>query len=267
MDEVFVRKIGKILEKEHPTENDIVEGATLLLRINQQRYRALYNTAVRRPRQMQEWIRRELKKHYEIRQRGLESSEVRKFNEETVRMVEQTLSVAPVQQEEDDKSIVPVLGVRGRRDDHDSLPDDIKDLWEKNAERWKKMRQMHAQLAAMIARPDYQPCDGNELCYALRQADTDLRNDYNIYDSFVIDARTETAEEKVADSVDVFTDNVKTIQNARTCITRNLKNGQLSDAQLAKVQDAVNALVALRQEFKPETLARLKAAGVSVPEM
>lgn len=274
MDQILTAKIYNFLQLKEPTEAQIIEGATLLLQCNPNRERGIYNSAMRRPKAMLPWIRTDLKKYYDIRQRGLMTSEVEKFNNETVALVEETLSLAPdsIEQEgEDGAPAVHIIGTRGIRDDHDQLPEDIKAIWERNAERWKKMSRLHLQLAQMIAKPDYAPCDGNELCYQLRQMDTDLRNDYQIYDSYVIDSDTtdgsSAGDDNQTDRVDVFTDNVKTIQNARTAISRGLgRKTPHTEDSLKKLQDAVNTLFALKQTIKPETVEKLKAVGVSIPQ-
>lgn len=268
MDQNFTLKIYKFLQLENPTEEQIIEGATLLLQCNPIRERGIYNSAMKRPKAMLKWIRTDLKKYYDIRQRGLTTPEVEQYNDETVALVKETLSQAPDSvktDEEEDTTGIPVLGIRGRREDHDQLPKEIQDIWERNAERWKKIRKLHAQLAQMMAKPDYAPCDGNELCYQLRSADNDLRNDYQIYDSFKLEKEEDDATSG-KDSVDVFTDNVKTVQNARTAISRGLaRKTKHSEESLQKVQDAVNTLFALKQTIKPETVEKLKAIGISIP--
>lgn len=274
MDQILTAKIYNFLQLKEPTEAQIIEGATLLLQCNPNRERGIYNSAMRRPKALLPWIRTDLKKYYDIRQRGLTTPEVEKFNNETVALVEETLSMVPdgvAQEGEDGAPAVHLIGTRGIRDDHDQLPDEIKAIWERNAERWKKMSRLHFQLAQMIAKPDYAPCDGNELCYQLRQVDADLRNDYQIYDSYAIesampDAGTSNDDSK-GDSVDVFTDNVKTIQNARTAISRGLgRKTPHTEESLQKLQEAVNTLFAMKQAIKPETMDKLKAVGVSIPQ-
>lgn len=270
MDQILTAKIYNFLQLENPTEAQIIEGATLLLQCNPNRERGIYNTAMRRPRATLPWIRTDLKKYYDIRQRGLTTPEVEKFNSETVSRVEQTLSMVPsgVAQEGDDAPVVPALGTRGMREDHDQLPPEVQVIWERNAERWKKMARLHFQLSQMIAKPDYAPCDGNELCYQLRQVDDDLRNDYEIYDTYdVVKSVVSSKPEAAADNVDVFTDNVKTIQNARTAISRGLgRKTPHTEESLRKLQDAVNTLFALKQIIKPETTEKLKAVGISIPQ-
>lgn len=274
MDQILTAKIYNFLQLKEPTEAQIIEGATLLLQCNPNRERGIYNSAMRRPKAMLPWIRTDLKKYYDIRQRGLTTPEVEKFNNETVALVEQTLKQAPEGVFDDDSvptPAIPELGTRGKRNDHDQLPEEIKAIWERNAERWKKMSRLHFQLAQMIAKPDYAPCDGNELCYQLRQVDTDLRNDYQIYDSYAIEpAKPENSTDNSdgkGDGVDVFTDNVKTIQNARTAISRGLgRKTPHTEDSLKKLQDAVNTLFTLKQTIKPETMDKLKAVGISIPQ-
>ena len=255
---------------DNPTEAQIIEGATLLLQCNPNRERGIYNTALRRPKATLPWIRTDLKKYYGIRQRGLTTPEVEKYNNETKKRVEQTLSIVPsgVAQPGGDAPVVPVLGTRGMREDHDRLPPEVQAIWERNAERWQKMGRLHFQLAQMIAKPGYAPCDGNELCYQLRQMDDKIRNDYAIYDGFRIgQTASSSPSEKTADSVDVFTDNVKTIQNARTAISRGLgRKVPHTEESLQKLQEAVNTLFAMKQAIKPETMDKLKAVGVSIPQ-
>lgn len=270
MDHILTSKIYNFLQLKTPTDAQIVEGATLMLQLSPNRNRSLYNSAMQRPKTYLPWVRAELKKFYDIRKRGLKTEDVEPFQKETVALVTQTLSTRPatIEMPVDEEPLIPVLGIRGRREDHDELPESIQAIWERNAERWKKMRKLHTQLAQMIAKPDYAPCDGNELCYLLRQADTDLRNDYEIYDTYIIYEKTDAPQdgEPVSDNVDVFTDNVKTVQAARTAITRGLKLESPTEKQLQKLQDAVNTLWSLKQVVKPETVERLKEFGISIPE-
>ncbi len=262
MDQILTAKIRKFLQLANPTDEEIREGATMLLRCNPARERAIYNSAMVRPRSMLPWIRTDLKKYLDIRQRGLTTAQVSKYNQETLTRVRESLSIVPDNVENKAPEVLQV-GIKGKRPDHDSLPEWIRSLWEKNAERWKKMRQVHAQLSVMIEKPDYAACDGNELCYQLRNMDDALRNDYQVYDNYdVVLNKTEDTK----DYVEVFTDNVKTIQNARTSISRGLgRKTEHTEASLKKLQEAVNTLFALKQSIKPETIEKLKAIGIIIP--
>ena len=235
----------------------------MLLQCNPARERGIYNSALKRPQSMLAWVRADLKKYYRIRLRGLTMDKVEPYNTQAVSKVRQTLSQRPETVEREDTPQVPVLGVRGRRADHDQLPEDIQDLWDQNAERWKKIRSLHNQLLLMVSKPGYQPCDGNELCHALSEADTRLRKDYESYDSYVIHENTEVSPAP-KDSIQVFTDNVKTIQNARTAISRTLSRKTQDEASLKKLRDAVATLKSLNQAIKPATAAKLKALDIDV---
>lgn len=267
MDNTLTMQMEQFLSIKKPTDEEIRKGAMLLLKVNPGGARGIYNSAMARPQSMLPWIQADLKKFLAIRKRGLERRDVARYNAETVSKVRETLSRVPdTVVEHADAALkaqlgkIPENGIRGKREDHDSLPDDIKAIWERNAERWKKMRQLHTQLEVMVSKPGYQACDGNELCHALRQADTELRNDYRRYDTWNAGS---TAN---GDSVDIFTDNVKTIQNARAAITRGLQRKTQDEKSVAKIQEAVNTLIALKQEMKPATVEKLKAIGVAVPD-
>lgn len=265
MDNLLTSQIEAFLAVSKPTDEQIREGAMLLLRVNPGA-RGIYNSAMARPQAMLPWVVEDLKKFLAIRKRGLERQQVARFNAETVTRVRETLSRVPDTVVEhagkaNTASLgkIPDSGIRGKRADHDSLPENIQHIWEENAERWKKMRSLHAQLEVMVAKPGYQACDGNEICHVLRETDTLIRNEYKRYDTY------RPGDTTAKDSVETFTDNVKTIQNARAAITRGLQKKKLDDAARQKIQDAVNTLVALDQVLKPATVAKLKAIGVAVP--
>lgn len=253
MDKQLTNKIKSFLAIEKPTDEDIRAAATMLLQCDP-RSRAIYNTAQRRPQAVLPWIRTDLKKHLGIRSRGLTRSMVPAYNAKAIETVDQTLSVRPSTVVVEKNSAVPVTSVRKKREDHDSLPEDIKNIWDRNAERWKKMRQLRTQLQVMAARPDYQACDGNELCYMLLEADTAIRSDYARYDGY-----DGNGQEKAAD-------NVKAAGKARTAISRALQRKKNTEKQLEDLQDAVNILVRLGGTMKDTTIAKLKALAINVPD-
>lgn len=259
MEKKSKNQIEKFLSLENPSEPQIIEAATLLLRLSPQRSKGIYNSALRRPKAMLPWIRTDLKKHLDIHNRGLNRDTVDKYNNETLDRARETLSMVPegVEDDEDAKWEIPVLGVKGKRADHEKLPEDIKNIFEKNSERWKKMRQIHHQLSVMIKDPGYAACDGNELCFQIRKLDDDQRADWERYDN-----ASQSAEK---DNVEVFTDNVKTIQNARTAISRGLARKTQNEESINRLQESVNTLYALKQTLKPETIGKLNALGVVVP--
>lgn len=261
MDKLFTEKIVAFLKIEKPTDAQIIEGATLLLQCNPSRERGIYNSALRRPQSMLPWIVTDLKKYLGIRKRGLTTADVPQYNERVLKDVRKTLSVVPEGVKVKDDGSIPVLGIRHRRADHDQLPEDIQKIWTDNAERWNTMRRVHAQLGVMIAKPGYAPCDGNELCFQLGEMDKAQRKAFERYDKFQLSKPTAQP-----DSAEVFTDNVKTVQNARTIVSRGLSRKTQTDESLQKIQNAVDTLFALKQAIKPETVAKLKAIGITIPQ-
>ena len=270
MDKLFTEQIQQFLLLKKPTDAQIIEGATLLLRLDPSRNRGLYNSAMRRPQSLLAWIRTDLRKYLGIRQRGLEVSQVEHYNKESLKGVVKTLSYIPdsvsLAAEPAPRTGIPELGVRGRRKDHDALPEDIRLLWDKNADRWKQLAKMHYQLAQMVAKPGYAACDGNELCYQMRKLDDSIREDYKRYDSWQPSSAPKKQEKKQADSVDNFTDSMKTIQTARTAVSRGLGRKTQNEESLKNIQEAVNTLISLKQTFKPATVEKLKAIGITIPK-
>jgi len=264
MDYNLTKEIEAFLALEKPSDEEVKAASLILLRIDK-RSRSIYNTAQVRPQSMLPWIRTELQKNLNIFRRGLTQATVKKYNDETVKRVKDTLAKVPEGVKVEKTASLPELGTRGKRSDHDTLPENIQALWDKNAERWQKMRKYHAQLAQMIAKPDYKACDGNELCYQLRQMDDELRKTYAEYDSYSPTVAAAAEKKENADSVDAFTDNMKTIQAARTAISRGLQRKEQTEDSLEKMQEAVNTLFRLKQVVKPQTLEKLKAAGVVIP--
>jgi hypothetical protein len=264
MNNYLAEQIGRFLENDKPSDQEVMDAAKLLLQCDPVRSRGIYNSAMVRPRSMLPWIRSDLKKFYDIYNKGLKTkNEVFLFNSETITVVRETLSRRPEDVKAEQIHDIPELGVRGKRADHDKLPESIRACWDRNTERWKKIRQLHAQLAQMIARPNYQSCDGNELCHTLREADRELRSDYRKYDTYVLTGSKKNTPKK--DSVDEFTDNVKTVQNARTAITRALQRKNHTEDQLHALQQSVDTLLAMKQTITEKTITRLKEIGITVP--
>ncbi len=263
MDQNFTDKIGAFLSKKAPSDSEIIEAATLLLQCDPNRERGIYNSALRRPQAMLPWIRTDLTKYYKIRMKGHERSKVGQFNDYTDKKVRETLAVIPEGVEPEEVPQIPITGIRGKRPDHDKLPEDVQKLWDGNIRLWKGIRQMHNDLLLMVNKPGYEACDGNELCHVLYETDTELRKNYHRYDTYVLTPASGQKVEK-KDSVDVFTDNLKTVANARTAITRGLARKSQDEKSLKKIQDAVDTLAALKQKLMPATVKKLQAIGIKV---
>lgn len=69
---------------------------------------------------------------------------------------------------------------RGRRPDHDLLPDEVKDLYEKNGDTYRRLKQTYEILRTMECAPS---CDRYEHLKILADLDTRYREAWRIYDN------------------------------------------------------------------------------------
>ena len=150
----FTQKIKQWFDSEHTDEN-IRDGAMLLLQINNNRH--LYQQIMLRPQRMLEHLKYELQKHYDYRIKGLSLDEVRKFDGEVTPLLQKAVDstadadklaadVAPhlpfVDAENTDSIDATAIIAKGKRADHDQLPDDIKEIWDANIQRWKRIKEL-----------------------------------------------------------------------------------------------------------------------------
>lgn len=145
---------------------DIEEGASLLLALN--RNRILYHNILRRPAKMAAKLEYELKKHLRIRLDGLTVRDVALMERKVLPAADLTLKAHAAQ-------------YVGKRNDHDSLPADIRALWERNGEVWKKLKNTRETLRQMES---LEPCDRYELCKILSELDTEYHRNLTLYDSY-----------------------------------------------------------------------------------
>jgi len=170
MDDKITAAMQAWLEKD-AAARDIEEGASLLLSLN--RNRILYHNILRRPDKMAAKLEYELKKHLRIRLDGLTVRDVALMERKVLPAADLTIKAHTAQ-------------YVGKRDDHDSLPDDIRDLWERNGEVWKKLKKTRETLRQM---EHLEPCDRYELCKILSELDTEYHRNLTLYDSYQPAAR------------------------------------------------------------------------------
>lgn len=176
MDDRFTESIKVWLDT--PADaRDIAAGALLLLRIN--RNRILYENILRKPEKLASKLEYELRKHYRIRLERLTLDQVAAMEREVLPAVRQTVE-APAP----DSAGAPGQGqeggpFRGRRADHDLLPEDVRREYELNGERFRKMRQLYHTLMGMM---HLQPCDRHELLTQLADLDRSYHAAWERYD-------------------------------------------------------------------------------------
>lgn len=283
----FTQKIKQWFDSEH-TEENIREGAMLLLQINNNRH--LYQQIMLRPQRMLEHLKYELQKHYDYRIKGLSLDEVRKFDGEVTPLLQKAVDstadadklaadVAPhlpfVDAENTDSIDATAIIAKGKRADHDQLPDEIKEIWDANIQRWKRIKELFEACKA------YQlSCDrfeglnaANEefqkMLLTLKTEYYAYKQSMDQYDHAVPGQKEENAETKT----DVVI-SANAIGNARSYITKNIDkliqlkaDGKTEQAEKlqANIEQRVKTLLDAKAEIKPATLDKIKEAGIVIP--
>lgn len=151
-DPKFTEKLKKWFDCEH-TDANIREGALLLLQMNNNRH--LYQLINFDPQGKLELLKYELQKHLNYRIEGMTIDDVRNYDKavtpvlqtavdktsEADKIAEQLAPHLPVVESENIDSIVPsAIVAKGKRADHDQLPENIQAIWDNNCALWKKSR-------------------------------------------------------------------------------------------------------------------------------
>lgn len=144
-DPKFTEKLKKWFDSEH-TDANIREGALLLLQMNNNRH--LYQLINFDPQGKLEMLKYELQKHLKYRIEGMTIDDVRNYDKavtpvlqtaidktsEADQIAKQLAPHLPVVESENLDSIVPsAIVAKGKRADHDQLPDNIQAIWETTA--------------------------------------------------------------------------------------------------------------------------------------
>lgn len=268
IDKELTQHIGKWLTHVGPrTDQEIIEGATMLLRLN--RNRSLYQTVVTRPQRHESKVVYELKKWYGIRADGLTIDEVNKLDSTLTPQVKAAVDAEPKNDDGTVQNPDDLPAHSGKRADHDSLPDDIKGIWPRNAERWKKIKQLYNTLLTID-----EPCSRYEYLKQLEDLWYGYKADFKKYDDFVLEPNDggENGGENGGDDA-------KKITNARSYISKNIgilqsikssydadgmDDKTLADynSKLAKVQERVDTILSAGEPIGDDLRATLADLGV-----
>lgn len=281
MDKTLTDKIVAWLNAPAHTEDaDIMEGALMLLQLN--RNRMLYMTISTNPKRFLKTVEYELKKFLPLRMKGKTCQDVRREADEFLSELRES-GIDKESEGQDEKSetddtdgtddtVAPVRN--GKREDHDQLPQNIRDIWEANAERWKRIKEMYNTCLSIE-----NPCDLEENLKVLKETYYAYKADYARYDSFTLENEGAKSEEDGA-SDDLKT--LKDINNARSYISKNvdklsaLKKAALkddaTDAQtkayqslLSSMTQRVQTLVDNEQVMGEDLMNKLQATGINLP--
>ena len=288
-DPKFTEKLKKWFDCEH-TDANIREGALLLLQMNNNRH--LYQLINFDPQGKLELLKYELQKHLNYRIEGMTIDDVRNYDKavtpvlqtavdktsEADKIAKQLAPHLPVVESENLDSIVPsAIVAKGKRADHDQLPENIQAIWDNNCALWKKIKEHFEACKAYDM-----SCDRYE---GLHAADEDfkrmlltLKEEYYAYKQAmdVYDhAQPGDAEKQPEENQPEAAITSKQIGNARSYITKNLDqliglteagNTDKADALRAKVNERVQLLVTAKAEITADTIAKLQQAGITMEQ-
>lgn len=265
MDEKLTQKIQAYLDAA-PEERNTVEGATMLLSLN--RNRIFFQNVVRKPDKYADKVAYELTKHLHIRLDRKTVADVVQMDKTVIPQVQTTIAEgAPIISTADD---LPQEGVvaRGKRADHDQLPDELQALWDESSQLWFKIKELFEQLKGMEDSP---ACDRFEYLKQLDESDKRYRANMQAYDACVIgDPNPEIKEiKKVEDDPATI---AKKVNAARKYLSDNKK--KLADlkttdetkygALLAKVQERYEYLIGSGNTVEAEQVTELVSLGLIV---
>lgn len=184
------------LRSDHTDDESIRKGAELLLRVN--RNRGLYERILRYPEGGLKKLEYELQKHVNIRLQGYSFDDIQKLDHEITPDIKFAIERCAIHQEENavpESEVLPhiekpngehwtelTFPFTGKRPDHDNLPEEIQEIWTKNAERWKKIKETYNLLLTLNA-----PCDRFEHLQLLKELWYKYREDMCRYDDFKAD--------------------------------------------------------------------------------
>ncbi len=248
-----------------PGERDVAEGAALLLKFNRNQW--LYRTACMFPTKYEGIVEHELQKYLRIRLAGYTQLQVSRMEAEVLPAAEKSLTDdAPVVDTDVD---YPKGKFSGKRADHDSLPDHIRQLYETNGEIYFKMKQIFATLKGMDSA---EPCDRFEYTDQLRELHSAYCRNWETYDTYAAstaDADSGTPEGSAAPEVG---EAVRALSAARRWVSEwvrkipQIEDDVVRHERIEELSRRVKTIVDNGGTFKPELAALITALGVAVPE-
>ncbi len=264
MDTKLTEKIQAYLDTK-PAKRDVVAGATLLLSLN--RNRIFFQNVVRKPEKFADKVAYELKKHLNIRLDKQTIADVVKMNAVVLPDARTIIdSGVPVISTDND---LPQDGTVacGKREDHDSLPDEIKALWDECGTLYFKIKELFEQLKGMESAP---ACDRYEYLKQLEECDKKYRSNMQTYDDYVPVTPSGSDEGDKGNKEDDPAVIAKKVNAARKYLSDNKKKladfKELNESKytelLAKVQSRYDYLISAGNSVDNEQVVELVALGL-----
>ena len=177
MDHKFTQQIREWLEQPHD-ERDYSVGALYLLKLSGNQI--MYRNLIANPSAKADFIEYQIQKYYNFRVQAL-------THEQVEDMAAQVKTIADEHHLTDDASTVPEDERRlGKREDHDSLPDEVKAKYVENLSILQRMRELHLRLRSLSL--DNATCPDSERYPFLKELitlDKKLHSNWEEYDHYV----------------------------------------------------------------------------------
>lgn len=174
MDNKFTELIKQWLETPSD-QRDYSVGALYLLKLSGNQI--MYRNLVANPKGKAEFIDYQLQKYYNFRVQSLTHEQVEEMQQQVDVIVAEHISLAANADEHR----------TGKRDDHDSLPDEIKAKYVENLSILQRMRELHLKLRSLSL--DTAPCPDSERYPFLKELielDKKMHANWEEYDHFVV---------------------------------------------------------------------------------
>lgn len=179
MDEKFTTQIKEWLAAS-PSERDYSVGALYLLKLSGNKI-MYQNLVARNNAQSREYIEYQLQKYYNFRVADLTHKEVEAMAAQVATIVAEHIPLAA----NADTEVSEGKG-RGKRADHDTLPDSIKALYVENLSLLQRMRELHLKLRSLSL--ENAICPDSERYPFLKELirlDKKLHSNWEAYDHYI----------------------------------------------------------------------------------
>ena len=184
MDNKFTELIKQWLETASD-QRDYSVGALYLLKLSGNQI--MYRNVVAQLDRRHEFVDYQIQKYYNFRVQALTHAQVEEMQQQVDVIVAEHISLAANADEHK----------TGKRDDHDSLPDDIKAKYVENLSILQRMRELHLKLRSLSL--DTAPCPDSERYPFLKELidlDKKMHANWEEYDHFVASAPSAKAAAK-----------------------------------------------------------------------
>ncbi len=269
MDKAFTQDIADWLETPRE-ERDVRKGAELLLRINGNRH--IYQLAMIRPETAHNHVEADLKKFLQIRLDGHTMESVRQMDSELIPKVQNIITTRQDESEdapEETDDTAPAH--RGKRSDHNELPEEIRAIYERGGELFEKIKQIFTELQQMENAP---ACDRYEKLKVLKPLVKEYTDGWERYDNYNSDMSQEEAVEAVDEAPEPGNE-AKRVAAARKFLSTHvakleklLQAETIDEAEVENERRQIAERMAFIAEtggsFKPDFAQRIHALGVDI---